>query len=136
MSLALLKIATFAPDKQTVNNHNFDILLMTCMISLRIPKYLICLTCVYCDYLLHVSHVVLFPSPYNKIIIDPLLILIQLHSPESNPIRCEFMLCICFLPAVYYVLLCICTSICRVLCIHLHIYISSGWLHASDIILS
>ncbi len=94
MSLALLKIATFAPDKQTVNNHNFDILLMTCMISLRIPKYLICLTCVYCDYLLHVSHVVLFPSPYNTIFIDPLLILIQLHNPESNPIWCEFMLCI------------------------------------------
>ncbi len=41
----------------------------------------------------------------------------------------EFMLCICFLPAVYYyVLLCICTCICRLLCIHVHIDISSGWL--------
>ncbi len=36
MSLALLKIATFTPDKQTVNNHNPDILHMTCMISPRI----------------------------------------------------------------------------------------------------
>ncbi len=27
MSLALSKIATFAPDKQTVNNHNVDILI-------------------------------------------------------------------------------------------------------------
>ncbi len=36
MSVALLKITTFATDKQTVNNHNPDILHMTCMISLRI----------------------------------------------------------------------------------------------------
>ncbi len=86
-------------------------------------------TCVYCDYLLHVSHVVLFPSPYNTFFIYPLLILIriQLHNPESNRIWCEFMLCICFLPAIYYyVLLCICTCICRTLCIHVHIDISYG----------
>ncbi len=72
------------------------------MISLRILQYLIYLTCVYCDYLLHVSHVVLFLSPYNTILIDPLLILIQLHNTESNPIWFEFMLCICFLPNIYY----------------------------------
>ncbi len=52
--------------------------------------------------------------PKNRIKGATLLILtlIQLHNPESNPIWCEFMLCICFLPAVYYyVLLCICTCI-------------------------
>ncbi len=48
-------------------------------------------------------------------------------NPESNPIWCEFMLCICFLPAVYYYVLCIYAWICRILCIHVHIDISSGW---------
>ncbi len=124
-SPALLTIATFAPYKQTVNNHNPDILIYFNIFS---PISLVWNFWDHCN-MYYISHV-LFPSPYKTIFIDPLLILIliQLHNPESNPIWCDFMLCICFLPAIYYyVLLCICTCISRILCIHVHIDIPSGW---------
>ncbi len=52
MSHVSLKDATFAPDKQIINNHNPDILIyfsifphMTCMISFIIPHVLY-FTCV------------------------------------------------------------------------------------------